>query len=87
MRIANRVFHRVGAQPHSFDASQYRTAAARKRKSVALEGRVIDTPWDPGLAEAMRELQVEVFEEDLVDELVSGLHTANDPGHDPDVPF
>lgn len=87
VRIANRVFHRVGAQPHSFDASQYRTAAARKRKSVALEGRVINTPWDPGLAEAMRELRAEVFEEDLVEALVGSLRQHPHEENDTDLPF
>jgi hypothetical protein len=41
-------------------------------------GRVPDTPWDPGLAEAMRDRDVAVPEERIADTLVGDLIRAAD---------
>ncbi|MBW3614176.1 MAG: TIGR02679 family protein [Actinobacteria bacterium] len=51
------------AQPWEMTATAYLSAA--DRSSVAFDGSVADTPWDPALAAAMRLRQRAVFEEDV----------------------
>lgn len=78
VRIANRVFHRAGAAPWKYDAGHYEVAVASKHAAALLDGTVNETPWDPGLAEAMRRLGVAVFEEDVIEDLVDDLAVEDD---------
>lgn len=69
--IASLVLERFGAQPWRFDEPAYREAAAAGGRS--LNGRPVPTPWDPGLATAMRTLGVKVEEERILDNLLADL--------------
>ncbi len=73
VQIANRLHHRVGATPWHFDAEHYQRSVDKKRASKAIEGHVIETPWDLALAPTMRERGVIVYEEDVLDDLVGDL--------------
>jgi uncharacterized protein (TIGR02679 family) len=61
------------AAPWRFGAADYRRAVARGLGSVALSGRRSASPWDPDLASAMEEGGVAVYEEQVLDELLSDL--------------
>ena len=56
------------------DEADYLGAAGPGR--VTFTGSVADTPWDPGLARAMRARGRAVFEEDVTDDLLGrACHT------------
>jgi len=54
---------RLGAEPWGMGEAEYLSAVGRAR--VCFAGSVADTPWDPGLARAMRARRRAVFEEDV----------------------
>jgi Protein of unknown function N-terminus (DUF3323)/Protein of unknown function C-terminus (DUF2399) len=70
--IAADVIARYGGRPWRMGASDYRRAA---RSGVELGGDRVDTPWDPGLREAMRAEGHAVYEETVGDQLLADLAT------------
>jgi uncharacterized protein (TIGR02679 family) len=68
--IAADVITRYGGRPWRMGASDYRSAA---RSGVRLGGDPADTPWDPGLGEAMRATGYAVYEETVGDQLLADL--------------
>lgn len=70
IQIARRLFDR-GVLPWRYAAGDYLSAVASAR--LPLGGPVPDTPWSPGLAEAMREHRVAVHEEAVLALLLDDL--------------
>jgi uncharacterized protein (TIGR02679 family) len=68
--IAADVIARYGGRAWRMGASDYRSAA---RSEVRLGGDPADTPWDPGLGEAMRATGYAVYEETVGDQLLADL--------------
>lgn len=63
-----------GAEPWRMTAEDYRTGLAAGAATVPLRlERLTATPWDPPLADVMRDEGFAVFEEALLDELVEDL--------------
>ncbi|MEV0649465.1 TIGR02679 family protein [Phytomonospora sp. NPDC050363] len=72
LRITAYVMAKTGAQPWRMSADDYRAAAGAARGSfTAVE--VPGTPWDPELAQAMRETRRTVSEERVADVLLNEL--------------
>jgi len=72
--IIRHLVARIGAEPWCMDEADYVGAAGPGR--VTFTGSVADTPWDPGLARAMRARGRAVFEEDVADDLLGrACHT------------
>lgn len=68
VEIAGWLVRRVGVRPWRMTAADYLAAPG----GSPLRGREAQTPWDPGLADAMRERGVAVHEEQVLEELLSG---------------
>ncbi len=68
--IAADVIARYGGRAWRMSASDYRSAA---RPGVGLGGDPVDTPWDPGLREAMSVEGHAVYEETVGDQLLADL--------------
>jgi len=68
--IAADVITRYGGRPWRMGASDYRLST---RAGVRLAGDPVSTPWDPGLAEAMRAEGHAVYEETVGDQLLADL--------------
>jgi hypothetical protein len=68
--IAADVITRYGGRPWRMSASDYRSAA---RSGIRLGGDPVDTPWDPGLREAMRAEGLAVYEETMGSQLLVDL--------------
>ena len=68
--IAADVIGRYGGRAWRMGASDYRLAA---RPGVRLAGDPVNTPWDPGLAEAMSVEGHAVYEETVGDQLLADL--------------
>jgi uncharacterized protein (TIGR02679 family) len=80
LRIAAYIMATTAARPWRMSSADYlaglgNPAAAQPSVTV---GSVPDTPWDPGLAEAMRDRDVAVPEERIADTLVGDLVQAAD---------
>lgn len=76
VRIAHGVRHRVNWRPWRYDRAAYESAvsAATALTPLArLVGEPAATPWDPGLAAAMRNRNVRVEEELTIDALLRDL--------------
>ena len=71
LAIANGILSRFGARPWRLDAAAYRRAAAAS--GPRLVGRRVAAVWDAELAAAMRELDVKVEEERVIDDLLADL--------------
>jgi len=76
--IADRILRRYpAARPWQFAAAHYREAVEQATERGTprrpLAGRATATPWDPALAEAMRELDVSIHEEALIESLLRDL--------------
>ncbi|NKZ00375.1 TIGR02679 family protein [Nocardiopsis alborubida] len=69
--IAHQVVERHAARPWRMSARDYR--AHVREESHPLKGDARPTPWDPGLAEAMREHGRAVYEETVADILLADL--------------
>ncbi|MGW5877240.1 TIGR02679 family protein [Nocardiopsis terrae] len=69
--MAQRVAERYGADLWRMSAADYLDHVPARPHP--LEGREQPTPWDPGLAEAMRERGAAVFEESVASALVEDL--------------
>lgn len=69
--IANRVLARTAATPWHYDTVTYRAAAVRGGEP--LRGAPVEASWDPPLAVALRELDVQVEQEDLLEVLLADL--------------
>lgn len=70
--ILRHLVTRLGAEPWAMGRSDYLLAVTRAR--VTFAGSVADTPWDPGLAQAMRHHRRAVFEEDVSGTLVGAMN-------------
>jgi uncharacterized protein (TIGR02679 family) len=68
--IAADVITRYGGRPWRMDASDYLSAA---RSGVGLGGDPVNTPWDPGLREAMRVEGHALYEETVGGQLLADL--------------
>jgi uncharacterized protein (TIGR02679 family) len=69
--IANGIIARFGALPWRLDADAYRSAA--QTGGPRLRGAPVTANWDPGLTEAMLQLDVKVEEERVLDDLLTDL--------------
>lgn len=76
--IANGVIARHAANPWHMTEAAYRIAARADNETMSLIGRPRPTPWEPGLAEAMAEVGVAVYEEAVSDALMESLAVAAD---------
>ncbi|MFJ9541812.1 TIGR02679 family protein [Streptomyces sp. NPDC101225] len=72
LRITTDAVARHGARPWRMTAADY-TAALGEGESTPLAGPPATSPWDPGLARAMRESGSAVMEERLLPALLSDL--------------
>ncbi len=70
--IVGGVLRRLGGRPWRYDEASYR-AAAERGAGAGLADRPVETPWDPGLAVAMRTLRLRVEEEAVLDTLLTDL--------------
>ena len=75
--IANGILSRFEARPWRLDAAAYRRAAASG--GPRLVGRRVAAAWDAELTAAMRELQVKVEEERVIDDLLADLARGTGP--------
>ncbi|MGH3123923.1 MAG: TIGR02679 family protein, partial [Streptosporangiaceae bacterium] len=71
--IAMDVITRYGGRPWRMGASDYLEAVDRKVSAIALAGEPVETPWEPGLADAMRTAGCAVYEESVADRLLVDL--------------
>lgn len=67
VEICGWLVERCALRPWKMTAADYLAAPAGE----PLSGREVDTPWDPALADAMRERGVAVHEEQVLDELLT----------------
>lgn len=72
--IASGIIDRHGARPWRMSAGDYRGALTREGERVKLAGRPLATPWDPELAQAMRDHGEAVYEEAVGAPLLADLH-------------
>ncbi|MBP2472504.1 uncharacterized protein (TIGR02679 family) [Crossiella equi] len=72
IRIAALLLSRTGARPWRMTTADYLTGLARQPSGLGV-GRVTEAPWDAGLAAALRERDVTVSEERVVDLLLDDL--------------
>ncbi len=68
--IAADVIDRYGGRAWRMNVGDYLSAA---RFGVSLGGDPVDTPWDPGLREAMRVESHAVYEETVGDQILADL--------------
>lgn len=73
IRIAQSIGARVPWRPWRFTACDYREAAESENSSIPLRGTPAETPWDPDLTVAMREIGRAVEEEAVVDLLADDV--------------
>jgi uncharacterized protein (TIGR02679 family) len=78
VRIASAVRHRVSWRPWHYDHLAYEAAVSAARPLAPLPGEPAPTPWDPGLATAMRRRGIRIEEELTLDALLQDL--AESPG-------
>ena len=64
---------RFDAQPWRMGAGDYLAAVGDAVATIEAGAAIPPTPWDPALAEAVREHRVAVFEEQVVDDLMADL--------------
>ncbi|MCF6211744.1 MAG: TIGR02679 family protein [Gammaproteobacteria bacterium] len=74
--IANGIMRRFGARPWHFDEAAYRQAVVKGK--MALKGRPVTAQWDVGLSEAMKEKEIAIPEERLLEILLKSLHLAKE---------
>lgn len=70
LKIARSLGGHVDWVPWRFTAADYRAAVRQNQPSLQLTGRPAESPWDPGLAEAMAESGLAI-EEEAVAELLA----------------
>jgi uncharacterized protein (TIGR02679 family) len=63
----------AGTIPWRMTSSDYLVLAPARRDRLRLRGSVNATPWDPDLADAMNEVGVAVFEEEIADSLLDEM--------------
>jgi uncharacterized protein (TIGR02679 family) len=76
VRIAGALLARDGSEPWRFGAADYEAARRRRGRRSATSLTPSDpapSPWDPALAAAMAEAGEAVFEEELLDDLLTDL--------------
>ncbi len=73
IRIATLLYRRAGVIPWRFGATDYLAAVERVERTVPMTAPVDDSPWDPGLADAMRARGRAVYEEQVLDVLLGDL--------------
>jgi uncharacterized protein (TIGR02679 family) len=75
--IANQIITRHHAEPWHMTEDQYRKHADVAEDAIRLRGNPKPTPWAPGLADAMAELGVAVYEEAVAATLIEALKRAD----------
>lgn len=73
--MVNQVIARHGAVPWGMTEAEYREFARPADESIPLAGKPRPTHWEPGLAVAMRQGGVAVFEEAVGDRLIASLRS------------
>lgn len=73
LRIGASIIGRYGGSGWRFDADHYRVAARRGGTALADRTWVPETPWSPGLPDAMTEHGVAVYEEQVLDDILADL--------------
>jgi uncharacterized protein (TIGR02679 family) len=75
LRITAAMVVDLGVTPWRMGAGDYLDALERPRRSERprLRGAPADSPWDPGLATAMRDRDAVVYEEDVLEQLLDDL--------------
>ncbi len=73
VRIGNQLAAQFGAGPWRFCAGDYKAGLAAAPEAVALEGRAVDAAWDPELSLAMTAAGRALFEEQVLEALLSDL--------------
>jgi uncharacterized protein (TIGR02679 family) len=63
----------AGTSPWKMSSSEYRTAVLIGGDRESIAEPIPDTPWDPGLADALRELRRAVFEEEVAEDLLGAM--------------
>jgi uncharacterized protein (TIGR02679 family) len=77
VRIGNLLTEQHRAAPWRFDAPAYRSACAELVESMPLTGAAVEATWDRELRAAMEASARTIFEEQLIDILISDLtHSA-----------
>jgi uncharacterized protein (TIGR02679 family) len=87
LQIAAAVLAEPGTTPWRMGADDYLAAldesaaggSTTDPERARLRGTATESPWDPGLATAMRQRGAVVYEEDVIDLLVDDLRTAPPP--------
>jgi uncharacterized protein (TIGR02679 family) len=82
-RIAGRTLAEVPWTPWRYTAADYRTALSDHPDTAPLTGTPVGTPWDPALADAVREAGRRIEEELVLDRLLSDLADHSEPGEQP----
>ncbi len=73
LRIGQSILAATGGRPWRFGAADYLHAAGELDPGLDLRGAVADSPWDPALARAMTDVGYAVYEEDVLDLLLTDL--------------
>lgn len=76
VEMAEQILRRYEAQPWRMGPEDYRLALSQKIEHIALKGAPRATAWDPGLANAMAEAGVAVYEESCLEALMQDLQAA-----------
>jgi uncharacterized protein (TIGR02679 family) len=71
--ITAKVIDRHGARPWRMTAGDYLSGVKAGDTAIALAGKPVPTPWDPGLRETMRSTGRTVYEETVADQLLADL--------------
>jgi uncharacterized protein (TIGR02679 family) len=74
LRIANQLCRHPGAVPWRMSAADYLAALPKSRAKVALKGHPVSASWDVDLQSSMQRAGCALFEELVVEELLSDLH-------------
>jgi uncharacterized protein (TIGR02679 family) len=63
----------AGTTPWKMSSSEYRAAVLTGGDRESITEPVPDTPWDPGLADALRDVRRAVFEEEVAEDLLRAM--------------
>ena len=74
--MTDQILRRYAALPWRMGAEDYRRALSQEIEHIALKGATRATPWEPGLAGAMKEAGAAVYEESCLEPLLEDLQAA-----------
>lgn len=80
IRIGNVVIGALGARPWRFSTADYRAVLAHERRGTEITASVPDACWDDELGDLIREEGIEVYEEQVITDLLADLERARDGG-------